>query len=379
MERDVRSELNAYFERDIGRPPLGAQERVLAGLDASARRSRRPADLASVAALAALLVVVLVVATLLGARGLRPSQPAGRNVVPVPRSGAAIAYDSDRGAMVMFGGTANGTPLADTWTWDGGRWTQRHPAVSPPVSAFGPVTTPGRGAKPQFFPGLLMADDPASGQLVLYGIPGGTWTWDGQSWHGYPTAPPVRGANDGVAMAYDPGSQSVVLYLAPVGAAGQTWRWDGARWTELQPQTTPDVVHGSLAFDGRRLLLFGSPFGQVQGQNVTQTWAWDGTDWSLLAPAVRLPISGSYAAAYDQARRRLVVYLGSETWVWDSATWSRAHPQHQPPDRSGAVAWYDSRGGEVALYGGTSADTPAVLGDLWAWNGTDWSLERTNR
>lgn len=381
MEDDVRGELNAHFERDIGRPPLGARERVLAGLDASARRSRRPVGLAWAAAVAALLVAAMIVATLLGVRGVHPPQPAGRNVAPVPRSGAAVAYDADRGVLVLFGGDVNGTARADTWTWDGGRWTERHPAVSPPVSAFGPVTIPGRGPKPQYFPGLLMADDRASGRLVLYGIPGGTWTWDGQSWHRYATAPPARGANDEAAMAYDPGSRSVLLYLAPMGAAGQTWRWDGAEWTRLHPATTPDIVDGSMTFDGRRLLLFGSPSGLVQGQVLTKTWAWDGTDWSLLAPAVRLP-EASYAAAYDQARGRLVVYLNTanpETWVWDGATWSRVHPQHQPPGRSGAVAWYDSRAGEVVLYGGTAIGTGAVPGDLWAWNGTDWTVEGTHR
>ncbi|HYW22665.1 MAG TPA: hypothetical protein VE953_00790 [Terriglobales bacterium] len=378
MEDDVRRALLAYFERDIGRPPIGARERVVAGLDASSRRPRRPYA-AWAAAVAALLIAVVVVATLLAVRGLHPrTQPARQNPVPVPRSGAAIAYDQDRGVLVMFGGTVNGTtPLGDTWTWDGARWTERHPAVSPPLSAFGPQNTPGPGPKPQSFPGLLMADDPASGSLVLYGIPGGTWTWDGRSWHRFASAPPQRGTNDAAAMAYDPSSAAVLLYLMPAGASGQTWRWDGATWTELHPRTTPDVVMGSLAFDGRRLLLFGTPFGPVRGQFVTRTWEWDGTDWSLLAPAVALATGYTFTAAYDQARGRIVVYLsypggGPETWLWDGATWSRVHPQHEPPAGSGAAAWYDSRTREVALYDGTATATATAAGDIWTWDGTDW-------
>lgn len=385
MDDDVRRALIAYFERDIGRPPFGARERVLAGLDASTQRPQRPYP-AWVAAVAALFVAVLVVATLLAVRGVHPrTQPAGQNMVPVPRSGAAIAYDENRDVLVMFGGAVNGvTPVGDTWTWDGTCWTQRHPAVSPPLNAFGPQTTPGRATKPQSFPGLLMADDAASGSLVLYGIPGSTWTWDGQNWHGSSTAPPQRGTNDAVAMAYDPGSRSVLLYFVPQGGSGQTWRWDGATWTELHPRTTPDVVTGSLAFDGSRLLLFGTPSGQVQGQYVTGTWAWDGTDWSLRAPTVRLPVANAYAAAYDQARGRLVVYVdytsGPETWLWDGATWSRVHPQHEPPARSGAAAWYDSHTREVELYGGAAVGTTTALGDIWAWDGTDWrSKEGTRR
>jgi hypothetical protein len=378
MEDDIRRALIAYLERDIGGPPLGARERVLAGLDAASRRTRRRYPTWA-AAVGAVLVAVLVVATLLSLRGVHPpAQPAGQNAVPVPRSGAAIAYDEARGVLVMFGGSANGTtPLGDTWTWDGTRWTQRHPAVSPPLDAFAPQTTPGRGPKPQSFPGLLMVDDAASGSLVLYGIPGSTWTWDGGSWHGSPTAPSQRRTNDTAAMAYDPASRSVLLYLVPASGTAQTWRWDGATWTELHPPTTPDVAMGSLAYDGSRLLLFGSPSAQVRGQFVTRTWAWDGSDWSLLAPPVGLPVAISFAGAYDQARSRLVVHLeypggGPETWLWDGATWSRVHPQHEPPARSGAAAWYDSRTREVALYGGAEVGTATAAGDIWTWDGTDW-------
>jgi len=44
------------------------------------------------------------------------------------------------------------------------------------------------------------------------------------------------------------------------------------------------------------------------------------------------------------------------------------------------VAWYDPRTREVALYGGTATGATTALGDIWAWDGTDWSSrERTNR
>ena len=134
-----------------------------------------------------------------------------------------------------------------------------------------------------------------------------------------------------------------------------------------------------MAFDGRRLLLFGSPFGLVQGQPLTQTWAWDGREWSVLSPTVRLPSSISYTAAYDQAHGRLVAFIhpeatpSAETWLWDGANWSKEHPQHAPPARSGAAVWYDPRTHRVVLYGGLEA-RGAALGDMWAWDGSDWSL-----
>src|SRR6202011_4387043 len=203
---------------------------------------------------------------------------------------------------------------------------------------------PGSGSTPTAPGRLLMAYDRAGEALVLYGVPGATWTWDGQNWRSHADSAPPAGA---VAMAYDPASQAVLLYVTPAGGSSQTWRWDGARWTQLHPRTAPDVVEGAMAFDGRRLLLFGSPFGLVQGQALTQTWAWDGREWSLLAPTLRLPSSTSYAAAYDQGHGRLVAFIvpevtpSAETWVWDGTNWSKEHPQHAPSARSGATVWYD--------------------------------------
>ena len=57
---------------------------------------------------------------------------------PRARRDASLAYDAQRGVIVLFGGmaaTANdrvSQSLNDTWTWDGRNWTQLHPASLPP-------------------------------------------------------------------------------------------------------------------------------------------------------------------------------------------------------------------------------------------------------
>ncbi len=81
-----------------------------------------------------------------------------------------MAYDAATGTVVLLGGEASCEPhgytvLADTWTWNGTRWTQQHPAASPP----------GRE-------NASMAYDAATGTQVLFGgfdgSPlGDTWTW----------------------------------------------------------------------------------------------------------------------------------------------------------------------------------------------------------
>jgi hypothetical protein len=362
MTEDVRDELRAYFARAIGSPPPGARERILRGLvERAPDRSHGPRLRG--AAAGALLLTALIVATLLSLRAasLVPStQPGRQGDAPSPRSGAAAAYDAARRVLLLFGGTGDGrTALSDTWAWDGTSWTHLHPATAPP-----PVANP------------VMASDAAHSTLVLYGAAGSTWTWDGTTWRSHPGAPPLDAS---AVMAYDPATRGVLLYLAPTGGEHQTWRWDGAGWTRLAPRTTPDIVMGTMVFDGRRILLVGAPFGFVQGQAVTQTWAWDGADWSLLAPALRLPLSVQTGAAYDPARSQVVALAGGETWLWDGTTWRRVHPAHQPPARLGAAMATDTRSSAVVMYGGHSA-AGAALGDLWIWDGTDWTQrEETKR
>jgi len=350
MEDDMRDELFRYFERDIGRPPSGAPERVLAGLRGAAPRGQSH-PLQWAAACAAAVLMVLLVGTLLLSRvGGRP-QPAGPAPVPGARSGAAVGYDLDRGVLVMFGGTgAHGAPLDDTWTWDGHQWARQRPAVSPP-----PLSG-----------GAAMAFDDDHGTVVLYIASGETWTWNGRNWTRGAAGPASAGP---IAMAYDANTRVVLLYAMLSDGSHQLWSWDGATWSLLHPPVLPALSGAVMAWDSGQVLLVGVPAGPEGGQFVTETWAWDGRTWSRLAPAVRLPI-GTYAGAYEQAHGTVVVFVVpsdtqiAETWVWDGATWRKEHPAHQPPGRPDAAMAYDRNANRVVLYDG----------DLWAWDGADWAL-----
>ena len=41
---------------------------------------------------------------------------------PTARYGAAMAYDTESGQTVMFGGEGSSGPLDDTWVWNGTTW-----------------------------------------------------------------------------------------------------------------------------------------------------------------------------------------------------------------------------------------------------------------
>jgi N-acetylneuraminic acid mutarotase len=76
--------------------------------------------------------------------------------LPSARSGHSMAYDPVRGILIMFGGQdSSGNTLDDTWAYDGGTntWTALQPS----------------GAQPRARAGLAMANDAASGRLIMFG------------------------------------------------------------------------------------------------------------------------------------------------------------------------------------------------------------------
>lgn len=87
------------------------------------------------------------------------------------------------------------------------------------------------------------ADDPATGQVVLFG---------------------------GVQAYRTSGPDDVI---------GSTWTWDGTTWTELQPAANAGRrAYGSLTYDPalQRLVMFG---GSNDTRDLTSLWEWNGTTW----------------------------------------------------------------------------------------------------
>ena len=104
------------------------------------------------------------------------------------------------------------------------------------------------------------ADDPATGQVVLFGgiqayrtsgpddVIGSTWTWDGTTWtKQQPTATPSP--RTGAAMVYDPATSQLLLFggssHSGTGYLGDTWAWNGTTWTQLNPATSPPGRHNA--------------------------------------------------------------------------------------------------------------------------------------
>lgn len=134
-------------------------------------------------------------------------------ISPPVRSNAAMAYDAGHAHAVLFGGTGVNwwESYADTWTWDGTTWTRRTPAASPSARSSAAVAYDTTRAEIVLFGGY-------SGPYRA-----DTWAWDGTTWteHLSVGSPPGR---QGAGMAYDGARGEIVLFGGYGG--GTSWETD---------------------------------------------------------------------------------------------------------------------------------------------------------
>jgi hypothetical protein len=175
--------------------------------------------------------------------------------------------------IVLFGGfDDSGSPLGDTWEWNGSTWTQMNPAQSPMARGAAKMQTDRLG-RPVLF-----------GGVQLLNVLGDTWTWDGtaKTWRQQLGAgPPPR---ELAGMGYDPHTQLVVVFggLGSLKNLDDTWGWDGLSWSLLNPggggfETTAypgfkvnfAMASGSLSVP---VLMFG---GDASSPTcLCDTWLW---------------------------------------------------------------------------------------------------------
>lgn len=186
---------------------------------------------------------------------------------PSARMDAAMAYDSARGVVVLFGGRNEFTRevYGDTWLWNGSTWTEQG----------------GPGPTPRAVPGAAMAFDAARGECVLFGgetsqgVPyQDTWTLNSEGWtFEGDDAPSARSQT---TLAYDGRTERVMLFggWRPVlGYADETWCWDGARWQQIQVNAPPARAGHAMAFDERvaECIMFGG--ANAPHSPLNDTWA----------------------------------------------------------------------------------------------------------
>jgi hypothetical protein len=131
-------------------------------------------------------------------------------------------------------------------------------------------------------------------------------------------------------------------------------------------------------------MLFDGSRGGGEPTN-SGLWSWDGEKWAPAsltgtAPAVP-PARGLSGLAYDEGRRRLVLFGGFEmangrprqlgdTWEWYDERWHQVEVAG-PGARDHVAMAYDATRQAVVLHGG--ATSAGLAGDTWTYDGDRWT------
>lgn len=294
--------------------------------------------------------------------------------LPVPDGAShryhAMAYDSRRGELVLFGGMfgGNNASVTDrTWTIASGGVAESELSAAP------------RAPRARIAPAL--ATFAPTGSVVMIGgqpLQGGpddrTWHLDGGAWREAPSPSPLAAA--GGALAYDAAGQRLVL-LHPDG----TWHaYDGAAWTELEvgddrPAATPSPA---LTYDAERAELVAVT-GPLAAEHV-ETWVLRGTQLTQRAVGQGPAARQRAALAFDVASRRAVLHGGADidyapmadTWIWDGVAWQDVTSVDGPGARRDAAMAADPVAGRLLLFGGWTG-AGAADSTTWAWTDGAWS------
>jgi hypothetical protein len=310
-------------------------------------------------------------------------------ISPPGTSGPSMAYDPATHQLVLFGGSTASGLLNDTWTWNGTTWTQLSPATSPPARDF-----------------ASMAYDSSTSQLVLfggYGISGDkneslndTWSWNGATWTRLSpaTSPPVRTS---AAMADDPATGQLILFGGDVAGGGglaiynDTWNWNGTDWIRLSPTEVPPASEGaSMAYDtaASQFILYG---GEGDGVGYDATFYWNGANWTptdFVNGVFQGGAGDTFASplTYDPGTGQFLLFEGgngqgpdgpgnappppavlNETWTWNGSIWTQLAPASSPSPREAATMAYDSATNQLILFGGETEGAQTLYNDTWVW------------
>lgn len=285
---------------------------------------------------------------------------------PAPRAHPLLAYDAVRRRIVLRAGDVHAGVLApDTWEFDGARWVKLDDAPLPAFERFSSVVW-----------------DATSQRVTVFTPSAGVWTFDGQTWRRVPPTVPGFAYGDASDLTWDSARGLVVAVgIGRTSRVTETWEFDGTSWSQRSSAIAPPPRYGrKLSYDSarRRVLAFGGDQSGSFHAPTSDHWEWDGTTWverTFNGP----PPRNFFALAYDETRRRLVVFGGSvnqqrmgDTWEFDGSTWTQVFPAVAPSARAFHVMAWDARRQRVVLVGGENAT------GTWEWDGQTWAPRPSN-
>lgn len=324
---------------------------------------------------------------------------------PKARQGAAMAYDSRRSKVVLFGGynpngcdEDDGTRCTYTWEWNESGWSR--------VSTNDP--DPRRDH--------AMAYDGNTDQVIMFGgwYEGGfegenctensplgddgncydarTWGFNGSTWQIVGEGPAARMKH---VLVYNSDSQHILLFGGiSASDCGEdedewcqyTWKFSPSGWSVLASSGPEPRIDSAAAYDidRSRIVLFGGSnqdgCQEGAGASCAYTWEWNGNAWSQYAVAAP-PDMSEHVMAYDPSRRKTFAFGGDgssrdsydSAWEWDGQSWVQSTATG-PVGRLDAAAAYDENLRVILVHGGMNLGdcgegNGAYCGATWIWDG----------
>jgi hypothetical protein len=197
---------------------------------------------------------------------------------PTARSNTAIAYDSTRNRLFMYGGAFNRSGLAEAWVFNGTDWSN--------------ISTPGTTA-PGPRQNHVMIYDPARDRFVLAG---------GSS-------------------SQDP---TVAVYYT------DTWEFNPAANTWAQIENTASSLPIRLTYDSARARPVGYGPVNVGGVDRSIIFEWTGATWLRRDQSPQPVARTNCGWAFDPVRQRAILFAGDstnpfaalgDTWEFDGTAW----------------------------------------------------------
>jgi hypothetical protein len=278
-------------------------------------------------------------------------------VMPTARYSHAMAYDSVRQRTVLFGGCDDqGVYNDETWEWDGTDWLQCYSTT---------VTPSARAQHAMAYDSVRQRIVLFGGWNGSVGN-NETWEWDGTGWFQCYSTTVTPTAQYLHKMVYDSVRQRTVLFGGyDVNGIdnNETWEWDGTNWLQRYSTTgTPTARYNhAMAYDSvrQRTVLFGGYNGSI---NNNETWEWDGTSWLQRYSTTVTPMARRcHAMVYDSVRQRTVIFGGytssynNQTWEWNGTNWTQQNATTSPTAVYSHAMAYDSVRQRTVLFGGNTS------------------------
>ena len=298
-----------------------------------------------------------------------------------PRHTYASAYDSSRGRWVLFGGSDGQSFRNETYVLSlaEGTWTQ--------VVSAGPNPSSRRLVEGVY--------DPVGDRFVIFGgighegFLGDVWTLrlsESPQWSEVILPEPGPSPRAGHSLVYDPDGHRIIVFggfdpTSPTSSRrNDVWSLSlvgRPHWIRLRPSgasPSPRSSHGAVYDTARRRMIV---FGGSDGSFRNDVWAlslvgrpaWERLVGVNGSPAPR----EEHVAVLDPLRRRLLVQGGygdelgtplGDLWslsLEGEASWTRLSPSGGPLPRWGHGAVYESSSDRVVIHGGQFG-----LAETWA-------------